>query len=89
MPCSEATIYLSVKSSIICSHARALVAQLVRASDWNLEHPGSNPGWIQRFLFFSKLYFTNLKAFMNGTALHSSCITANTNPATANSKMNN
>ena len=28
------------------SSARATVAQLVRASDWRSEGPGSNPGWI-------------------------------------------
>ena len=32
--------------SILCSNARAPVAQLVKASDHSLEDPGSNPGWI-------------------------------------------
>ena len=36
----------NVYASILCSNARAPVAQLVRASDQNLEDPGSNPGWI-------------------------------------------
>ena len=33
------------------STARAPVAQLVRASDQNSEHPGSNPGWISTPFF--------------------------------------
>ena len=33
-------------TSILCSNARAPVAQLVRASAWNSEDPGSYPGWI-------------------------------------------
>ena len=38
--------------SILCSNARAPVAQLVRASDWNSVDLGSNPGWISMSLFF-------------------------------------
>ena len=37
--------------SILCSNARAPVAQLVRASDWNSEDPGSNPGRISMSFF--------------------------------------
>ena len=37
--------------SMLCSNARAPVAQLVRASDWNSEDPGSNPGWISMSFF--------------------------------------
>ena len=41
--------YRDVTRSLVVagfSHARAPVAQLVRASDWNSEDPGPNPGWI-------------------------------------------
>ena len=41
--------------SILCSNARAPVAQLVRASDRQSEDPGSNPGWIS-MSFFAKSY---------------------------------
>ena len=41
--------------SILCSNARAPVAQLVRASDRNSEDPGLNPGWI------SMSFFTTIK----------------------------
>ena len=37
--------------SILCSNARAPVAQLVRASDRSSEGPGSNPGWISMSFF--------------------------------------
>ena len=32
------------RTSILCSNARAPVAQLVRATHWHSENPGSNPG---------------------------------------------
>ena len=42
--------------SILCSNARAPVAQLVRASDQHSEDPSPNPGWISTsaFLFLFK-----------------------------------
>ena len=42
--------------SILCSNARAPVAQLVRASDRNSEDPGSNPGWISMSFFAINLF---------------------------------
>ena len=42
---------LWIMPSILCSTARAPVAQLVRASDRNSEDPGSNPGWISMSFF--------------------------------------
>ena len=46
--------YRDVTRSLVVagfSHARAPVAQLVRASDWNSEDSGSNPGWISSYFF--------------------------------------
>ena len=47
--------------SILCSNARAPVAQLVRASDRNLEDPGSNPGWISMSFFLPSFNSANKK----------------------------
>ena len=43
-------IYIYIPT-ILCSNARAPVAQLVRASDRHSEDPGSNPGWISMPFF--------------------------------------
>ena len=50
--------------SILCCNARAPAAQLVRASDWNSQDPGSNPGWIS-MPFITIIQFLQVKYTFN------------------------
>ena len=44
-------------SSILCSNARTLVAQLLTASEQNSEDPGLNPGWIAMSFFIATIRY--------------------------------